>query len=262
MNTVLRKFSGWLYDLYDRRIARSLEAKPADHRIPKHVGVITDGNRRWAKTAGASTRHGHQMGAEKIMEFLGWCDELGVDVVTLYMLSTDNLSRTPAELSALSEIISDLVARIAVRGQRRVRLVGLVDAIPDLLRDTLQDCAEQTSDATGGTVNVAIGYGGRQEIVDAVKAVLLKGESEGKTPGEIAAELTPDDVSEHLYTRGQPDPDLIIRTSGEQRLSGFLMWQSAYSEFYFCEAYWPDFRRTDFLRALRTFSQRQRRYGK
>nr|WP_188550153.1 isoprenyl transferase [Sediminivirga luteola] len=255
--------AGWLYRLYDRRILKTLdEGARGAAELPRHVGVITDGNRRWAKTLGATTRHGHQVGAEKLVEFLGWCDELGIDVVTLYLLSTENLSRGREELQALEEIISGVVDRIAAQGTRRVRLVGAKELIPESLRRSLEQSMAQTEGALAGTVNVAVGYGGRQEIVEATRSLLRQRAAEGATLEQVAEELTPEQIADHLYTRGQPDPDLIIRTSGEQRLSGFLMWQSAYSEFYFCEAYWPDFRRTDFLRALRTFEQRSRRFGK
>lgn len=254
-----------LYSLYEHRIMRKLlggSRQGHPEIIPTHVGIIIDGNRRWARTTGVSTRQGHQMGADKILELLDWCHDVGIEVVTLYVLSTENLSRPSEEVEALVEIISDLVARIATGNKWKVRLVGIAEAIPSELGEQLRSSVARTASHAGGTVNVAVGYGGRQEIVDAVKSLLVHRAEEGATLDEIVGGLTPDDVSEHLYTKGQPDPDLIIRTSGEQRLSGFLMWQSAYSEFYFCEAYWPDFRRTDFLRALRSYGQRKRRFGR
>jgi short-chain Z-isoprenyl diphosphate synthase len=246
-----------LYGAYERRLAASL---PPD-RIPRHVGVILDGNRRWARETGMSAAHGHRAGADKIEEFLGWCDEVGVDVVTLWLLSTDNLSRSDDELSPLLGIIEDTVRQLAAAGRWRVNPVGALDLLPDGTATVLKAAADATEAVTGTTVNVAVGYGGRREIADAVRALLQDHASRGTSIEELAELLDVEHIAEHLYTRGQPDPDLVIRTSGEQRLSGFLLWQSAHSEFYFCEAYWPDFRRVDFLRALRSYAARSRRYG-
>ncbi|QCU78660.1 isoprenyl transferase [Citricoccus sp. SGAir0253] len=250
-----------LYSLYERLIAAGLDAD----RLPRHIGVVLDGNRRWARACGATTADGHQAGAEKIHEFLGWCDELGIRVVTLYMLSTDNMNRPADELQQLVDIIGTTLERLGdglENGHRvRVQAVGASELLPDGLAATLADLEARTADAEGLHVNVAVGYGGRREIVDAVKELLLEADAAGRSAAEVAAELSDEQISARLYTRGQPDPDLVIRTSGEQRLSGFLMWQSAYSEFYFCEALWPDFRRVDFVRALRDFASRQRRFG-
>ena len=251
------RFPGVVYAYYERKLRRSL----AEDSIPRHIGVMVDGNRRWAKLAGAPTADGHQAGADKILEFLGWCEELGVRVVTLYMLSTDNLNRAPDELEPLLGIIANTLDRLGEKGDLRVQPVGALDILPPKLSDQLGRLGESTASATGLHVNVAIGYGGRREIVDAVKELLRDAQKQGKPIEEITEDLCDAQISEYLYTRGQPDPELVIRTSGEQRLSGFLMWQSAYSEFYFCEALWPDFRRVDFLRALRDYASRQRRFG-
>ncbi|MYM19649.1 isoprenyl transferase [Brevibacterium sp. 5221] len=251
----------WLYRLYDKRIANELIP---DERVPKHIGVITDGNRRWAKEFGTTTENGHRAGADKIVEFLGWCGEVGVEVVTLYVLSRENLARSAAEVEVLTEIIADMVDTIADTAGYCVNLVGELGLLPEPLRLRLVS-AEQRSGAAPGDrvrVNVAVGYGGRQEIVDALRSWLRATRDSGADVDAAIEGLDEEQISAHLYTKGQPDPDLIIRTSGEQRLSGFMMWQSAYSEFYFCEAYWPDFRKTDFLRALRNFSQRSRRFGR
>jgi short-chain Z-isoprenyl diphosphate synthase len=246
-----------LYGLYERRLARSLAAEA----MPRHVGVILDGNRRWARASGADSSHGHRAGADKILEFLGWCDELGVEVVTLWMLSTDNLNRPADELSALLGIIEDAVARLGRAGRWRVHPVGALDLLPEATARRLKEVEEATRDVTGLHVNVAVGYGGRREIADAVRSLLHEHAKAGTSIEELAEFLDVEHIAEHLYTRGQPDPDLVIRTSGEQRLSGFLLWQSAHSEFYFCEAFWPDFRRVDFLRALRAYVNRERRFG-
>jgi short-chain Z-isoprenyl diphosphate synthase len=252
---------GWwphpVYGAYERRLARSLTPE----NMPRHVGVILDGNRRWAKASGADAGHGHRAGADKILEFLGWCEELGVEVVTLWMLSTDNLNRPPVELAALMEIIEDAVARLGAARRWRVHPVGALDLLPEATARRLKEVEEATRDVVGLHVNVAVGYGGRREIADAVRSLLQEQASRGTSIEELAEVLDVEHIAEHLYTKGQPDPDLVIRTSGEQRLSGFLLWQSAHSEFYFCEAFWPDFRRVDFLRALRDYAERERRYG-
>ncbi len=246
-----------LYSVYERNLAASIPSE----RLPHHVGVMVDGNRRWAALMGQTTKHGHQKGAERIIEFLGWCRELGIDVVTLYMLSTENLKRPASELGDLVGVIDDLLRELGESRIARLQPVGALNLLPDGLPETVASVTEQTSDVEGLHVNIAVGYGGRQEIVDSVRELLSDAAREGRDISEVAESLTADDISSYLYTRGQPDPDLVIRTSGEQRLSGFMVWQSAYSEFYFCEALWPDFRRVDFLRALRDYAGRQRRFG-
>ncbi|MFR9727239.1 isoprenyl transferase [Streptomyces sp. MS19] len=243
--------------LYARRVEGRLDTEQA----PKHIGVILDGNRRWAKAAGSTTKEGHEAGAAKIRDLLGWCEETDVEVVTLWMLSTDNLNREPRELEQLLSIVEGAVRDLAADGRWRVHHVGALDVLPERTRRVLREAEERAGDRAGILVNVAIGYGGRQEIADAVRSLLAKRATEGQTLGQVAESLSVEDISEHLYTRGQPDPDLVIRTSGEQRLSGFMLWQSAHSEYWFCEAYWPAFRKVDFLRALRDYAARHRRYG-
>ena len=247
-----------LYGLYERRLAASL---PVD-RMPRHVGVILDGNRRWARSSGVSSARGHRAGAQKIVEVLGWSEDIGVEVVTLWMLSTDNLARDPDELGPLLTIIEDAVSDLAATRRWRLQAMGSLDLLPDRTVQALTQAETATRGVQGLHVNVAVGYGGRQEITDAVRTVLRQQAAAGTTLAELAEDFDVDHIAEHLYTRGQPDPDLVIRTSGEQRLSGFLLWQSAHSEFYFCEAYWPDFRRVDFLRAVRSYAQRERRRGR
>ena len=245
------------YGLYERRLAKSLPT--AD--LPRHVGVMLDGNRRWARRRGTDTASGHQAGADNIEPPLTWCEEVGVEVVTLWLLSTDNLNRPASELTPLLAIIEAVVVDLAERGHWRLNPVGALDLLPDGTRKVLKEVGEQTQDATGLIVNIAVGYGGRQEIADAVRSMLHEHAAQGVSIEELAQVLDVEHISAHLYTKGQPDPDLVIRTSGEQRLGGFLLWQSAHSEFYFCEAYWPDFRRVDFLRALRSYAERERRFG-
>lgn len=246
-----------LYRLYEQRLAAEL---PRD-RLPGHIGVLVDGNRRWAAQSGGSTADGHRAGAEKIIEFLGWCRDLEIPHVTLYVLSTENLRRPVEELGPLLEIISDLMSQLQDQSLCRVQAVGAAELLPDDLRRRIEILQRVTAGNEGPHLNIAVGYGGRQEIVDAVKEIFTQAIERGEDLGALVEQLSVEDISQHLYTRGQPDPDLLIRTSGEQRLSGFLMWQSAYSEYYFCEALWPDFRYVDFLRALRDYAQRSRRFG-
>lgn len=246
-----------LYPAYEARVVKFL---PQD-KLPKHVGVMLDGNRRWAKAVGADTAHGHRAGAANIEPLLGWCEETGIEVVTLWLLSTDNLNRPPAELTALLPIIEDAVASLADQMRWRLHPVGALDLLPQETTRKLKEAAEATREVDGILVNIAVGYGGRQEIADAVRSLLHDAAERGTPLEELARTIDVDSIGEHLYTRGQPDPDLVIRTSGEQRLGGFLLWQSAKSEFYFCEALWPDFRKVDFLRAIRAFAERERRFG-
>lgn len=245
------------YAAYARRLSRRLDPS----RMPHHVGIILDGNRRWARASGEHPHEGHRRGAEKITEVLGWCEESGVGVVTLWLLSTDNLSRPAAELDPLIRIIEDVVRELGEHGRWRVHPVGALDLLPQETARLLKDTAAGTAGHPGLHVNVAIGYGGRREITDAVRSLLQEHAARGTSIEELAEILDVEHIGEHLYTAGQPDPDLVIRTSGEQRLSGFLLWQSAHSEFWFTDALWPDFRRVDFLRALRAYAARQRRYG-
>jgi short-chain Z-isoprenyl diphosphate synthase len=247
-----------VYGVYERRLTTQLAGVP----VPRHVGVILDGNRRWAKSVGASSREGHQAGADKIVDLLAWCDEAGVEVVTLWLLSTDNLARPAAELAPLLRIIENVVTDLAAPGNPwQVNVVGALDLLPAETASALKQAAEGTAGRPGLTVNAAICYGGRREIADAVRGLLQAHAEKGASLEEVASLLDAEHIADHLYTRGQPDPDLVIRTSGEQRLGGFLLWQSAHSEFYFCDAYWPDFRRVDFLRALRAYAARHRRFG-
>ena len=246
-----------VYGVYERRLMAQI---PEDRR-PRHVGVILDGNRRWAQEQGSSSSVGHRAGAAKIIDLLGWCEEAGVEVVTLWLLSTDNLARPEGELDALMTIIEDTVTGLAERRRWRLHPVGALDLLPARTSRILKECEESTNNVDGLLVNVAVGYGGRREVVDAVRSLLQEQATQGSSLDELAQVIDVEHITEHLYTKGQPDPDLVIRTSGEQRLSGFLLWQSAHSEFYFCEAYWPDFRHVDFLRALRAYAERQRRFG-
>ena len=249
-----------LYPAYEARLLRSLKGKPQ----PKHVAIMADGNRRWAREAGfTDISHGHRQGAKKIGEMISWCADTDIEVVTTYLLSTENLKRDQQEVQLLFDIISDVVTHLS-QGDLgcQVRLVGHLNLLPEKIRDKMQRATEKTAENNGVIVNVAVGYGGRQEIVDAVQELIRAEAAQGTTVDEMAEHVNAQAITEHLYTKGLPDPDLVIRTSGEQRLSGFLLWQAAYSEIWFTDTYWPAFRKIDFLRALRDYSQRSRRFGK
>lgn len=249
-----------LYPLYEARLQRELRGASQ----PTHIAVIVDGNRRWAREAGfTDVSHGHRVGAKKVAELVDWCADTDVEVVTVYLLSTENLSRSSDEIDTLYEIISGVISELAdADANCRVRLVGHLRLLPEEVSRRMQETAATTTEHTGVTVNIAVGYGGRQEIVDAVRTLIDEQAAAGTPAGEISEHVTTESVTDHLYTSGQPDPDLVIRTSGEQRLSGFLLWQAAYSEIWFTDTHWPAFRKIDFLRALRDYSQRSRRFGK
>jgi short-chain Z-isoprenyl diphosphate synthase len=224
-----------------------------------------DGNRRWARQRGmANPSVGHKYGADHIDDVLNWCAKAGIKHVTAFLCSTENLSnRDDAEVAYLMEVIEKIVAdKLSLNRSWQVHIAGALDLLPDTTARALKRAVEASrSCTTGAHVTLAVGYSGREEVIDALRAVLFESAAAGATLAELAETLTIEDVARHLYTAGQPDPDLVIRTSGELRLSNFLLWQSAYSELYFCEAYWPAFREIDFLRALRSFAARQRRYG-
>jgi short-chain Z-isoprenyl diphosphate synthase len=251
-----------LYGLYQKRLRRYL-SDLGPESLPRHVAMIIDGNRRWARQAGMATvGHGHRAGAAKMREFLEWCDGLGIEVVTLYLLSSDNLTNRPSsELSELIEIIAELADDLSRYRDWRVKHVGSTAGLPEQLVAALADAEKRTAGNEGLHINIAVGYGGRKEITDAMRSIVAAHSAEGGSLETLADLLTPDLIGEHLYTGGQPDPDLVIRTSGEQRLSDFMLWQSAHSEFYFVEALGPDLREVDFLRAMRDYSRRHRRYG-
>ncbi|WP_102127247.1 isoprenyl transferase [Deinococcus planocerae] len=249
---------------YEQRLARAVR----DHgKLPQHLGLILDGNRRFARASGLQRDLGHSFGADKAHEVLQWCLELGIPAVTIWVLSTDNVSRAPEELAHILALLEREALNLAtdprIHANRvRVRAIGQHHDFPVNVLDALRELEEKTASYDGMLLNIAVGYGGREEIVDAVKQYLAAQAAAGETLAGVIERLKPEDISAHLYTAGVPDPDFIIRTSGEIRLSGFMLWQSVYSEYYFCDVYWPGFRRVDFLRALRDFQGRDRRFGK
>lgn len=253
-----------LYRLYEHWLARQLHGR----EIPRHIGIILDGNRRWGARRGLRDPcEIYALGAGKLDDVLDWCGELKVPAVTLWVFSTDNLGRPLDQVSGMLEAIEAKVRTLAdhpIVHHRRVRVsaIGRLDRLPPSLVAALAAAGEATASYDGMRLTIAVGYGGRDGIVDAVRALLAEQAQRGLSAEDAIAEITRDGIARHLYMAGSPDPDLIIRTSGEVRLSGFLLWQSAYSEFYFCDVPWPALRKIDFLRAVRAYQQRSRRFGK
>ena len=251
------------YRLYEWRLRREV----AGGAMPRHLGIILDGNRRYGELRGISdTRALYGRGADKLDELLDWCGELGIPAVTLWAFSTDNLRRKPGEvlgiLAAIEEKLRHL-AEAARAGHRtvRVRVVGQRAGLPASLLEAIRAAETASAHHRGLCLTIALAYGGRDEIADAVRALLAQRLEMGDTLDRAIEAISTDAIGRHLYSADLPDPDLIVRTSGEARLSGFLLWQSVYSEVYFSDVYWPAFRKIDFLRAIRSYQQRHRRYG-
>jgi short-chain Z-isoprenyl diphosphate synthase len=252
-----------LYYLYARRLTRGLWRRPR----PRHIGIILDGNRRHGRSLGITEpRALYDLGADKLDEILEWCAELAIPTVTLWVFSTENFRRPAAEVSSIFASVEAKLTALAGdpaihRRRVRVRAIGCLEMLPQPVLGAIRAAERATADYDGIELNIAVAYGGRQEIADAVRSLLAGLAAEQSTLAEAIERVTPEAIAGHLYTAGLPDPDLIIRTSGEIRLSGFLLWQSAHSEFYFTDVLWPAFRKIDFLRAIRSFQERQRRYG-
>jgi short-chain Z-isoprenyl diphosphate synthase len=251
-----------LYRAYTSRLRHEVRGSV----VPHHLAVILDGNRRWATEEGlADVAAGHRHGADKIDDLLDWCAAAGIAEVTLWALSGENLGRERGELESLLDVVADKLDALAEHAQRRpmrIRVFGRFDAFPPRLLEAIERAEERTRELGGLRLNIALGYSGRDELVDACRALVRGLAAAGVDAGAMESQVTGEALEAHLYTAGGPDPDLIIRTSGELRLSGFLPWQSAHSEFYFTDVYWPAFREVDFLRALRTYQQRRRRFGR
>jgi short-chain Z-isoprenyl diphosphate synthase len=253
-----------VYRTYAARLRTQVLAQP----VPGHVALIMDGNRRWARELGLrEVRAGHSHGADKAVELLGWCSSLGIREVTLWALSLENLDRSAEEVEAITEIARETLEALAERDrvhplEMSLQVIGRRDLLPERLREAAERGEAETRGRPGLRVTLALGYSGRDELVEAARAAVRGLLADGTPPEGLADALTADVLADQLYTHGSSDPELIIRTSGEVRLSGFLPWQSAYSEFYFCDAYWPAFREIDFLRAIRTYQQRARRFGR
>ena len=261
---LLAPLTSIVYRWYENQLMAEVSPRP----VPRHVAMILDGNRRFALQSGLpDVTDGHRYGADKVSEVVRWCDELSIPVVTLWALSTDNLERDSDELGKIFDVVRDrldILSEDLANGssKRLVRAVGRLELLPDDLRRQIEEAERKTASLGPFRLNVAVAYGGRDEILDAVRRMLLARGSSGESAIDIAGGLSKDDLQPYLYAPDEPEPELIIRTSGEVRLGGFLLWQSVYSELYFCEAPWPAFRKIDFLRAIRSFQERQRRYGR
>ena len=251
------------YRLYEARLLRQVRA----HAVPRHVGLILDGNRRYGRQHNlVNARDIYGAGADKLDDLIDWCIELKIPAVTLWVFSTDNLQRNAEEISGILAAVEHKLTLLArdpeIHRQRIcVRTVGRLELLPPSTLAAVRAAEAATRGYDGMYLTIAAAYGGRQEITDAVQSLLREQAGPGMALENIIGLVTPEAISKYLYAPDLPDPELIIRTSGEIRLSGFLLWQSAYSEFYFTDVFWPAFRRIDFLRAVRAFQQRQRRFG-
>jgi tritrans,polycis-undecaprenyl-diphosphate synthase [geranylgeranyl-diphosphate specific] len=248
-----------IYKLYDWYISRGLDP----NKMPKHVAIIMDGNRRYAKLQGnVDVLKGHELGVDILENVLDWSIELGIEIITAYAFSTENFNRPQEEVEGLMKLFVINFKRLVEheklhRNEVRVKVVGRTELLPDEVKEAIKDAEEATKHYNKRFFNLAIGYDGRLEIIDSIKKIIKDVED-----GKITADDVDEDlVSKNLYTEGIDDPNLIIRTSGEERLSGFLLWQSSYSELYFCETLWPELRKVDFLRAIRSYQARERRFG-
>lgn len=256
---ISKAISGTAYQTYEKRLLKEVMSQP----VPHHVAVIMDGNRRYATEFGLVVAQGHEKGKQKLEEMLEWCLELGIKVLTVYAFSTENVGRERDEIETLMRMFVQNFKTLGdderVHKHRiRVRVLGQKDLLPEDVQDAIAYAEEKTKDYTEYSFNVAVGYGGREEIVHAIKKL-----AEAVRRGELeVGDITQKTVSEYLYTSDLPDPDLILRTSGEERISNFLLWQLAYSELYFSDVFWPGFRKIDFMRAVRSYQQRVRRFGK
>jgi tritrans,polycis-undecaprenyl-diphosphate synthase [geranylgeranyl-diphosphate specific] len=252
---------GGFYTLYSKKLEKDIR----NGEIPNHIAIILDGNRRWAKRNLMLKMEGHFHGADAVEKLLDWCEELNIRIITLYVLSAENLARNDNELQHLYELINKRLEKLYTdprihKNRMRVKAIGRIELLPDFLKEILHKLEMVTNDYDNHYLNIAIAYGGQHEMVDAVKKIASKIKDGSLGVNEIDKDV----IESCLYTSHLPQssPDLILRTSGEKRLSGFLMWQSAYSELVFMDVYWPEFRKIDLMRAIRTFQKRNRRLGK
>jgi len=271
-NKTLRKLVSIVYnsDIYNyisKKFNEFRDIKSIDqikkNPVPEHVAVIMDGNRRFASSLGLSPEIGHQFGRDKIKEVLEWCFELGIKNLTIYAFSTENFNRSSNEVKTLMDLCKEELKK-AFKDSRihknkvRIRIIGRLDTLPKDIATQAKNIMDQTEHYDKYSFNIALAYGGREEIIQAIQKI-AKDVKSGKVKIEDIKESI---FSKYLYTNGIPDPDIILRTSGEERISNFLLWQLAYSELYFSDVYWPAFQKKDFLNAIKTVQQRQRRYGK
>jgi len=259
LDDILRSIG--VYRLYESNLNSQIEEGP----IPGHIGIILDGNRRWAQNHRLTVDLGHTQGADVVERLLDWCHEIGIKSITLYVLSTENLNRSSEEVAELFRLIEERLRRLLTderiyKYKVRVKGIGKFDLLPPEMREILDEVEKKTASFEGHFLNIAVAYGGRTEITDSVKDIAMEVKKGTLAPEDITEET----ISRRLYTSHlpNPEPDLIIRTSGEERMSGFLLWQGAYSELVFVDVFWPAFRYIDLLRAIRTYQKRRRRHGK
>ncbi|MDA2970208.1 MAG: polyprenyl diphosphate synthase [Actinomycetota bacterium] len=249
-----------IYSIYENRLQKRL----LKEKLPKHIGLIHDGHRRYAKKEGLlSFEVSYKIGMNRFKDCLAWCDNVGIEYITSWLLSRENLSRPKSELDPYFEVLNQLFEELLIDDvvdNFKVEFIGSIDMLPIFLQETISKLKEVRS---GGqkTLTIALGYGGRQEILDAIKGLIDENRNDANDFDTLLENVTDEQLRQHLYSPETPDIDLIIRTSGESRLSGFLLWQSAYSEVIFQDVYWPEFRKIDFLRCLREYAQRERRFG-
>lgn len=252
---------GGFYSIYSKRLESDIQSG----EMPKHIAIILDGNRRWAKRNLIMKIDGHFRGADAVEKLLDWCEELNIKIITLYVLSAENLNRKDDELDYLYDLINERLHKLyndprIHKNRMKVKAIGSIELLPDFLREILNKLEEVTKDYDDHYLNIAIAYGGQNELVDAIKKIGSRIKDGSLDVNQIDKEV----IESSLYTSHLPQssPDMILRTSGEKRLSGFLLWQSAYSELVFMDVYWPEFRKIDLMRAIRTFQKRGRRLGK
>ena len=248
----------FVYKLYEKKLYSEIKNNP----IPKHIGIILDGNRRGSKKLGIDYNTGYELGAEKLEQVLDWCWDLDVKVISCWIFSTDNFSRPKDQVESIMDLAVRYFQKIRndkriYQDEVRIRVLGRHKMLPKKVQEEIRLTEEATKHHNKYDLNLCMAYGGRAEIVDALKQILHKVKEGEIDLSEVDEEL----ISNHLYADDTPDPDLIIRTSGEERLSGFLLWQSAFSEYYFTDVHWPLFRKIDFWRAIRSYQRRERRYG-
>ena len=259
MDDVKKSVANSIYQLYENKLLRKIKTEP----IPKHMAIIMDGNRRYAQELGFTHKEGHKKGKDKLEEVLDWCLEVDIKILTVYAFSTENLKREEDELEELMSLFINGF-RDAADDERvhknkiKIRAIGQINILPKEVQEAIQYAEEKTKDYDSHFYNIAVAYGSRQEIIQAIQKVAKDAKDNKIEIEEINEKL----FSNYLYTGDFPDPDLIIRTSGEERISNFLLWQIAYSELYFTDVYWPGFRKVDFLRAIRSYQERKRRFGK
>ncbi len=256
---ISKAISSTAYKAYEKRLLNEV----LQHPVPKHIAVIMDGNRRFAEMFGLHPTKGHEMGKDKLEEVMDWCIEIGVKILTVYAFSTENLYRPKEEVDTLMAMFAENFRKVADdkrihKNRIRIRVIGQRELLPKEVQEAIAYAEERTRNYDSYFYNIAVAYGGREEIVQAIRKI-ARDVKEGKLDID---DITQETFSKYLYTSEFPDPDLVLRTSGEERISNFLLWQLAYSELYFTDVYWPGFRKIDFLRAIRSYQMRQRRFGR